>query len=113
MPRRQHRCNDGKIGLFPWGTVLFLFFFLRLAPAASAGTDQDINYVSRGFYRILTAAFQLPRYLIDKTLNEPIGLGTVDGALVGTYHTLVEFSGGAFDILRGVAPYAKYLVFFA
>ena len=87
--------------------------FFTPAPAVLADTNEDINYVSRGFFRILTAAFQLPRYLLDKTVNEPIGLGTIDGALSGTYYTVAELSGGAFDLLRGVAPYAKYLVFFA
>ena len=69
--------------------------------------------MSRGFFRILTATFQIPRYLLHKTLSEPIGLGTVDGALTGTYYAVAEVSGGLFDIARGAVPYVKYLLFFA
>ncbi len=78
-----------------------------------AGDEQNIHYLERGVYRIFTAAFQLPRHLFEKTFNGPIVLGTVDGALSGVYYSIVELTGGAFDIVRGVAPYAKYLVFFA
>lgn len=90
----------------------FLLIFLMRVPRGAADTGEDINYISRGTSRILTAAFELPRYLFDKTMNEPILIGTVDGVLTGAYYTVAEFSGGAFDILRGVAPYAKYLLFF-
>ena len=81
-------------------------------PRLYADDVTNVSYVERGFMRILTAAFQLPRYLVQKTLSEPIGIGTVDGALSGTYYAIAELSGGLFDIGRGVVPYAKYMLFF-
>ena len=83
------------------------------SPSLYADDVQNINYVERGFSRILTAAFQLPIYLVQKTLNGPPLLGTVDGALTGTFYTISSVTGGAFDIARGAAPYAKYLIFLA
>ena len=87
------------------------FFFTRPA-RLYAGDDRNFAYINRGFFRILTAAFQIPRYLIYKTLSEPLGLGTVDGALQGAFYSVAELSGGALDIARGAAPYAKYSLFF-
>lgn len=103
------RQNKRRIRAF---LVIGMIFFAP-APAVWADTNEDINYLSRGFFRILTAAFEFPRHLLYKTVNEPIVFGTIDGALSGTYYTVAELSGGAFDLLRGAAPYAKYLVFFA
>jgi len=94
------------------GFLLGMIVFLSSGPLY-AGDEQNINYIERGFYRIFTSVFQIPRYLVEKTLSEPIGLGTVDGALTGVYYSVAELSGGTFDIVRGVVPYAKYLVFFA
>lgn len=99
------------------------FFLIGLAAAilmtfpASLGyaesNDANFAYISRGFYRILTAAFQIPQYMLNKTLSEPLGVGTVNGALTGAYYSVVELLGGTLDVGRGAAPYAKYLIFFA
>lgn len=70
--------------------------------------DRNFAYVGRGLYRILGAVFQVPRYLIYKTVTEPIGLGTLDGAIQGTFFAVTELTKGVLDIGRGVAPYAKY-----
>lgn len=94
-----------------WG-LAFLFAFWVLSLNVFADDVQNVNYVERGFFRIFTAAFQLPRYLVEKTLNEPPPFGTLDGALTGTYYTVSAVVGGAFDIVRGTLPYAKYLIFF-
>lgn len=93
------------------GFIAALVFFTQIS-GAEAGDVENVSYVERGFIRILTAPFQIPRYLVSKTLNEPIGLGTIDGALTGTFYAVSELSGGLFDIVRGTVPYAKYLVFF-
>lgn len=80
---------------------------------AYAGDVENISYVERGFFRIFTAAFQLPRYLIQETFAGPPVIGILDGALTGVYYTVASLVGGTFDLLRGTIPYAKYLVFFA
>ena len=88
-------------------TILFflVFFFSR---SLYADDDGNFSYINRGFYRILTAAFQIPIYLVEKTMSEPIGLGTVDGALQGAYYSVASLLGGTLDIARGVVPYGKY-----
>ena len=90
-------------------TISIIFF----EEPARADDVENVSYVERGFIRILAAAFQLPRFLIQKTLNGPPVLGTVDGAITGAFYTVAELSGGVFDIARGTVPYAKYLIFFA
>lgn len=94
--------------------AILVSLLILFTPDTSLATNDDKNfsYISRGFFRILTAAFQIPQYLVHKTLSEPLGVGTVDGALTGAYYAVRELAGGALDIARGVAPYAKYLVFF-
>ena len=77
-----------------------------------AGDVENVSYVERGFTRLLGAVFQLPRHLIQRTFSGPPVVGTIDGILAGTYFTLAETIGGAFDLIRGTIPYAKYLVFF-
>jgi len=88
--------------------IAILFF----ETAARADDVENVSYVERGFVRILGAAFQLPRYLIQKTFNGPPILGTVDGVITGAFYTVSELTGGVFDIARGTIPYAKYLIFF-
>ena len=93
-------------------TLVGSIFFVS-PPKLYAGDNENFYYLSRGFFRVLTAVFQIPRYLIQRTLTEPIGLGTVDGVLDGTFYAVSELSQGALEMGRGAAPYAKYLVFFA
>lgn len=101
-----------KEGLVVLGIIVGIIFFAS-PPNLYADDVQNINYVERGFLRILTAAFQLPIYLVQKTLAGPPIVGTVDGALTGAFYTISSVTGGAFDIARGAVPYAKYLIFFA
>lgn len=91
-----------------------LISFLFTAHSNLYASDvENINYIERGFFRIFTAAFQTPVYLIQKTLTGPPVIGTVDGVVTGTFYTLSSLMGGAFDIARGAVPYAKYAIFFA
>ena len=94
-----------KIG---WICLVALFLIFFSSPSLYAGDDQNFAYIGQGFSKILTAAFQVPRYLIQKTLGEPLGLGTVDGALQGTFYAVASILDGTMDIGRGVVPYAKY-----
>ena len=93
--------------------VVIGIFFLLVAPKVSLADDNsNFYFIGSGFSRILMSVFQLPRYLIGKTLTEPPVLGTLDGALTGTFYTLNELTGGLLEILRGVVPYAKYAPLF-
>lgn len=85
-----------------------------LIPSSHIFADdvQNVNYVERGFYRILSGPFQLPKELLQRTFSGPLIVGTVDGALTGTVSALSSVMGGLFDIVRGTIPYAKYGPFF-
>ena len=99
-----------KAGLFG-GVILCLFFLV--SPPLYADDNANFSYIGRGVFRILTAAFEIPRYLLQKTFSEPIGLGTVDGVLSGAFYSVAAVTEGLLDIGRGAVPYAKYLIFFA
>lgn len=92
--------------------LLFLFLFLTAPSCVWADDVQNINYIERGFNRILTGVFQLPVYLVRKTLAGPPVFGTLDGAVQGTFYTISTLTGGLFDIARGTVPYGKYMLFF-
>ena len=73
-----------------------------------ADDNSNFAYLGRGISRLLTAPFQMPRYLIEGTLSGPPLLGTVGGALKGTLYTVSSVLNGTLDIARGAVPYAKY-----
>ncbi len=90
--------------------ILAILFFLLFLFSQNLYADDDGNfaYIGQGLSKILTAAFQIPIYLVEKTMSEPIGLGTIDGALQGTYYSVAALLGGTLDIARGIVPYGKY-----
>lgn len=100
-----------KVKKVRW-VLLAAAFFLLAAPPAFSNDDENVSSLSRGFSRVFQAPFQLPFHLIHQTLNEPPILGTVDGALTGSYFTIQDLTTGTFDIIRGALPYAQYLIFF-
>ena len=91
--------------------TLLLILVFSSSPLLQADTAENFGHISAGFTRVLGAGFQIPGYMIHKTLSGPIGLGTVDGVLSGTYHAVRELSVGALQMAQGAAPYAKYLAF--
>ena len=92
--------------------VSVLGFLFILSSHLFADDVQNVNYVERGFYRILSGPFEIPKQLFQRTFNEPLLIGTVDGALTGTVSALSNVLGGLFDVVRGTLPYAKYGPFF-
>ncbi len=92
--------------------ILASLFFAVSSSNLYANDGTNFAYIGRGFFRILTAVFELPKHVIEKTLTEPLIVGTVDGAVSGTVYAVSAVAKGTLDIARGVAPYAKYMVFF-
>ena len=92
--------------------IWFLMFSLLFLPSASAVVDpRDTRTFMSGFQRILLAPFQLPFRVIQGTLTGPIGVGTIQGVLVGATRTVTDLVGGVFEMAASTAPYAKYAVF--
>lgn len=87
------------------GIVLSLFMG---SSSASAATGNDAAYIVRGGARILGSAFAIPKAMIQDSGRILFPFGIVTGALRGTVQTVGGIVGGAVDIARGGAPYAKY-----
>lgn len=94
-------------------TIFFILFLLLCPVSYAASIYQDTNRFSYGFMRIMRAPFQLPYYLLRGTFTGPLVMGTVGGALQGTFSTVNELVGGVFDMGAAAAPYAKYAAFAA
>lgn len=87
--------------------ALWLLCGLVACPQAHAG---GIPLIMRGAGRTFFSVFQIPKDMITYAPKAfPVGLvaGTVTGTMKAVAGTVV----GAFDMARGAAPYAKYLIF--
>ncbi len=92
------------------GLILFLFFWVSLAPALYANDARNLALIFRGVGRTVASAFSLPFHVLSRgTQSFPLGL--VGGVMSGTYQTVTSVLGGGFDMARGAAPYAKYMAF--
>ncbi len=84
--------------------------FLYQPPVEGFVKYEDTSRFAGGFQRTLLSAFQLPFQTIHHTMSGPLGLGTVQGVLVGTTKTVTDMVGGMFDMAAAAAPYVKYAV---
>ena len=93
--------------------VIFILLFSLLSSSAfAASVYQDTNRFTYGFKRVLMAPFQIPYQMLRGTVQGPPLIGTVAGVLQGTFQTVGNLVGGAFDMGAAAAPYAKYAVLF-
>ena len=91
-------------------TLLWLLI-MSSSKVFAASMYQDANRFTYGFKRVLIAPFQIPYRILQGTARGPFILGTVGGALQGTFSTVGNLMTGAFDMAAASAPYAKYAVF--
>ena len=78
-------------------------------PHASAANSVD--YLASGLIKAVSSVFYIPIEMIKDSGQILFPFGLVTGAVKGSVKTVGGLLGGAFDIARGAAPYAKYLVF--
>ncbi len=71
---------------------------------------QDAGTVAMGASQVVGGALALPVEIL-KGATQSFPFGILAGALRGTVRTLGGVFGGAFNIARGAAPYAKYAAF--
>ena len=89
--------------------MLFVFFCaVHPAPARADGTA----LIFRGVARTVFSVFEIPKSILQDSTRVIFPLGIVTGAITGSVRTVVGTLGGALDIARGAAPYAKYALFF-
>ena len=93
-------------------TLFWLFLLLILLPATVFAEYQDTNRFTYGFRRMLMAPFRLPYNTLRGTFYGPPVTGTLGGVMSGTFQTVNDLMGGAFDMAASAAPYAKYALFF-
>ena len=92
---------------------VLLFFFLTIAVCAVARAEdplRDAGYVATGASQVVGGALALPVEIL-KGATQSFPFGILAGAMRGTVKTLGGVLGGAFNMARGAAPYAKYAAF--
>lgn len=87
---------------------MLLMFFCSLAHAENP--IQDAGTVAMGASQIVGGALALPVEIL-KGAGQSFPFGILAGAMRGTMRTLGGVFGGAFNIAKGAAPYAKYAAF--
>lgn len=90
-----------------WGSVIFLSAWV-ICPFAEASVGEDISYLTQGTSKLLGSAFAIPKAMLQDSGRVMFPFGIVTGACRGTIQTVTGILGGAFDLVRGAAPYAKY-----
>ena len=92
-------------------TGFFLLIFWKADPTAYAGDGNNIALIFRGVARTLFSTVEIPRAILQNPSRTPFPFNIVTGAVAGTFRTVAGTVGGAADMARGAAPYAKYAIF--
>ncbi len=85
--------------------VLLLFCFVN-PPSAHA----SLGLIAQGLAKTVYAVFRVPADMMAGS-TQAFPLGIVTGAVSGSMKAVAGTVMGGFDMARGAAPYAKYLVF--
>jgi len=73
-----------------------------------AEVGEDISYAAQGATQIVGSAFAIPKAMLQDSGHVMFPFGLVTGAIRGTVQTVTGLVGGAMNVARGAAPYAKY-----
>ena len=76
---------------------------LLFQPAVRADVGGD---VLGGFTDLLTGLFAIPMGILQGTMSGPPIVGTVAGALTGTFHAIGSTLGGVYRLIRAAIPIA-------
>ena len=95
--------------------ICLLTLLLSVPPplfADVASVYRDTNRFTYGFQRVIMAPFRIPLSALRGTMSGPPIVGTLSGVFTGTFQTVGDVVGGAFDMAASAVPYAKYGLFF-
>ena len=95
-----------KIKVFSIGLVA-LFLTVFLVPEAYA----NVPLILRGLGKTLFSVFEIPRTIIGQSTAGLFPLSLVTGTVMGSVRMVMGTLGGAFDLVQGAAPFAKYALF--
>ena len=62
--------------------------------------------VMGGVGDLLTGVFAIPMGILQGTMSGPPIIGTVSGALTGTFHAIGSTLGGVYRLIRAAVPVA-------
>ena len=79
-----------------------------MVPSVYASDGNNMGLIFRGVARTIFAAVEIPRTILENPSRTPFPFSLVTGAVTGTFRTVAGTVGGAADMARGAAPYAKY-----
>lgn len=96
--------------LFPKIALFGLILGLCSSPAHAENPIRDAGIVATGASQVVGGALALPVEIL-KGATQSFPFGIIAGALRGTVKTVGGVFGGAFNMARGAAPYAKYAAF--
>lgn len=88
-------------------SIVLMVLLSICLPSYAENPVRDIGYVANGTSQVVGGVFALPTEVL-KGATQSFPFGIVTGAVKGTFKTLGGVFGGAFNIARGAAPYAKY-----
>lgn len=96
--------------------VIFIVIFavcLSSGPASAfaANPAKDLSLILRGTVKTLGAVLSIPHSMLVHSTKTMFPFGLVTGAVAGSFRAIGGTMSGAFDLARGAAPYAKYMVF--
>lgn len=97
-----------RLFLKPPVFCLLIMTFSTLAHAENP--VRDVGIIAVGASKVVGGVLALPVEIL-KGSTQSFPLGILAGAVRGTFRTLGGVFGGAFDMARGAAPYAKYAAF--
>ena len=80
--------------------LIFLCVFLAAAPAAHAD-------IIRGLGRVIGGVFAIPISVLAGTMSGPPIIGTLAGAIGGTFNGVGMVLGGLLDVASSAIPLAK------
>lgn len=93
------------------GLLLFALLLAILTSFAAPAYADNMGLIFQGVAKTLLSVFQLPKAMIAYTQELGFPLGLITGTVLGTVDTVLGTLGGAADVARGAAPYAKYMIF--
>jgi len=91
--------------------IIFFIFFLAFGVTAQAVEYSDTSRFMQGFGKVVSAPFQLPMHLLQKSFTQAPPIGILNGAIGGTTKTVSSLMSGLWDMAGAAAPYAKYALF--
>ena len=89
-----------------WGAIL-VGMVLFLAPCAATASESEPNFL-HGVGKVIGGVlFELPKMVLEATVDGPPVVGTAVGILAGTAHALQTIVAGLAEMAAGFNPWGS------